>query len=113
MTAYLPSRRTAWIVGALVDRFGAGRMTLVTAGICLAGAVWPLPSRMVALARFGTAIGLMWVAQNAGIAGANLVAGWLNDRAGAGAANPAGYDAMLVFFGTASVLGAPARCCCG
>ncbi|PTT80021.1 MFS transporter [Pelomonas sp. HMWF004] len=68
--------------------------------------MWPLASRLVAPARFGTAIGLMWVAQNAGIAGANLVAGWLNDRAGAGATNPAGYDAMLVFFGTASTLGA-------
>ena len=55
--------------------------------------------------RFGTAIGLMWVAQNAGIGGANLAAGWLNDRAGASAANPAGYDAMMAFFGTASVLG--------
>ncbi|HEY0955282.1 MAG TPA: MFS transporter [Roseateles sp.] len=67
--------------------------------------MWPLASRLVAPGRFGTAIGLMWVAQNAGIAGANLVAGWLNDRAGASAANPAGYDAMMLFFGTASTLG--------
>jgi len=67
--------------------------------------MWPLASRLVAPNRFGTAIGLMWVAQNAGISGANLAAGWLNDRAGASAANPAGYDAMMAFFGTASVLG--------
>ena len=67
--------------------------------------MWPLASRIVAPNRFGTAIGLMWVAQNAGISGANLVAGWLNDRAGAGAANPAGYAAMMEFFGIASVLG--------
>lgn len=67
--------------------------------------MWPLTSRLVAPARFGTAIGLMWVAQNAGIAGANLAAGWLNDRAGASAANPAGYDAMMLFFGVASVAG--------
>lgn len=67
--------------------------------------MWPLASRLVAPARFGTAIGLMWVAQNAGISGANLVAGWLNDRAGASAANPAGYDGMMLFFGVASVAG--------
>ena len=67
--------------------------------------MWPLTSRLVAPARFGTAIGLMWVAQNAGISGANLVAGWLNDRAGASAANPGGYADMMVFFGTASVAG--------
>lgn len=67
--------------------------------------MWPLASRLVPPARFGTAIGLMWVAQNAGISGANLVAGWLNDRASASAANPAGYDGMMLFFGLASVAG--------
>ncbi len=67
--------------------------------------MWPLTSKLVPPARFGTAIGLMWVVQNAGIAGANLVAGWLNDRAGASAANPAGYDPMMLFFGAASALG--------
>ncbi len=68
--------------------------------------MWPLTSKLVGPARFGTAIGLMWVIQNAGIAGANLVAGWLNTRSGASAQNPAGYDAMMLFFGIASVLGA-------
>jgi len=67
--------------------------------------MWPLTSRLVAPQRFGTAIGLMWVVQNAGIGAANLIAGWLNDRAGASAANPAGYDAMLSFFGAASTAG--------
>ena len=67
--------------------------------------MWPLTSRLVAPNRFGTAIGLMWVVQNAGISGANMVAGWLNDRAGASAANPAGYDAMMWFFGLTSVAG--------
>ena len=47
----------------------------------------------------------MWVVQNAGIAGANLVAGWLNDTAGASAHNPAGYQPMMLFFGAASALG--------
>jgi MFS family permease len=67
--------------------------------------MWPLTSRLVAPNRFGTAIGLMWVVQNAGISGANMVAGWLNDRAGASAANPAGYDPMMWFFGLTSVAG--------
>lgn len=67
--------------------------------------MWPLTSRLVAPNRFGTAIGLMWVVQNAGIGAANVVAGWLNDRYGAGAAHPAGYDAMLGFFGMASAAG--------
>jgi hypothetical protein len=47
----------------------------------------------------------MWVIQNAGIGGANLVAGWLNDRAGASAINPAGYLPMMEFFIAASVVG--------
>ena len=67
--------------------------------------MWPMATRLVAPNRFGTAVGLMWVAQNAGISGANLVAGWLNDRAGASAANPSGYGAMMAFFGIAGVLG--------
>lgn len=67
--------------------------------------MWPLTSKLVAPARFGTALGLLWVAQNAGIAAANLIAGRLNDLAGAGAQNPAGYQPMMVFFGTASAVG--------
>jgi MFS family permease len=67
--------------------------------------MWPLTSRLVPAARFGTALGLMWVVQNAGIAGANLMAGWLNDAAGASAANPAGYQPMMLFFTTTSTLG--------
>jgi MFS family permease len=60
--------------------------------------MWPLSARVVPAARYGTALGLMWVVQNAAIAGANLVAGQLNDRFGAGAANPAGYQPMMLFF---------------
>ena len=67
--------------------------------------MWPLTSKLLPPKRFGTGIGLMWVVQNAGIAGANMVAGWLNDRAGAGAQNPAGYEPMMIFFGGASLLG--------
>jgi MFS family permease len=67
--------------------------------------MWPLTSKLVSPERFGTALGLMWVVQNAGIAGANLVAGWLNDWTAASAQNPAGYQPMMLFFGAASTLG--------
>jgi MFS family permease len=67
--------------------------------------MWPLVSRLVPADRFGTALGFMFVVQNAGIAGANLVAGALNDRAGASAHNPAGYLPMMHFFIGASALG--------
>ena len=67
--------------------------------------MWPLLSKLVAPERLGTALGLMWVVQNAGIAGANLVAGGLNDAARASALNPAGYEPMMRFFGVSSALG--------
>jgi MFS family permease len=67
--------------------------------------MWPLASKLVAAERLGTALGLMFVVQNAGVAGANLVAGWLNDGAGASAANPAGYLPMMWFFGLTSAAG--------
>jgi MFS family permease len=67
--------------------------------------IWPLTSKLVSPRRFGTALGLMWAVQNAGIGGANLVAGWLNDGAHASARNPAGYQPMTLFFTAASALG--------
>ena len=67
--------------------------------------MWPLLSKLVKPNQFGTALGLMWVVQNAGIAAANLVAGRLNDAAGASAANPQGYQPMMLFFGVAGSLG--------
>jgi nitrate/nitrite transporter NarK len=95
----------------LVMAAGRGGLGLATVLIGVSyslvpAAMWPLVSRLVEPARFGTAIGLMWVIQNAGIAGANLVAGRLNDLAGAGAAHPAGYGPMMAFFTGASALGA-------
>jgi MFS family permease len=67
--------------------------------------MWPLTAKLVPEARLGTALGLMWVVQNAGMAGANLVAGWLNDTYGASAANPAGYQPMMLYFFISSALG--------
>jgi len=67
--------------------------------------MWPLTSKLVSPTRFGTALGLMSVVQNAGIAGANLAAGTLNDWSSASAHNPAGYQPMMLFFGAVSSLG--------
>ena len=67
--------------------------------------MWPLTAKIVPEAYLGTALGLMWVVQNAGMAGANLVAGWLNDVYGASAQNPAGYQPMMWYFFLSSALG--------
>lgn len=67
--------------------------------------MWPLTARLVHESRLGTALGLMWVVQNAGMAGANLVAGWLNDAYGASVVNPDGYEPMMLFFFFTSALG--------
>jgi MFS family permease len=67
--------------------------------------MWPLTAKLVPQARLGTAIGLMWVVQNAGMAGANIVAGWLNDSYRAGPLNPAGYEPMMIYFFLSSALG--------
>jgi MFS family permease len=67
--------------------------------------LWPLASKLVSPARVGTAFGLIAVAQNVGIAGTNLIAGSVNDSAGAGPDNPGGYDSMMLFFGVTSALG--------
>ncbi len=61
--------------------------------------IWPATAMLVEPRRLGTAYGLINMLQNVGLAACNLAAGWLNDRAHAGPRNPAGYDAMLWFFG--------------
>jgi MFS family permease len=60
--------------------------------------LWPLASRLVPELRLGTALALLSVGLNVGIAGANLAAGRLNDLFGAGAVNPAGYEPMMTLF---------------
>ena len=60
--------------------------------------IWPATAMLVEKRRLGTAYGLINLLQSLGLALANSAAGWLNDRFGAGPANPAGYDAMLGFF---------------
>lgn len=67
--------------------------------------MWPLVARLVPHDRLGTALAIMWVVLNAAIAGANLVAGMLNDDFGASAGNPDGYRPMMLFFLASGALG--------
>ena len=60
--------------------------------------IWPATTLIVEPKRLGTALGLITLIQALGMAASNLVAGWLADKAGASAANPAGYSVMLWFF---------------
>ena len=59
--------------------------------------MWPSVAYVVEENKLGTAYGLMTMIQNIGLFGFNLLVGALNDRAGAGAANPAGYHAGMVW----------------
>jgi MFS family permease len=65
--------------------------------------IWPATTMIVRREQLGTALGLITLVQALGIAGSNLIAGDLADRAGAGAAHPAGYDAVIGFFGVVSL----------
>jgi len=67
--------------------------------------LWPAVSKYVEPHQLGTAYGLMTMMQSAGVMVANLGAGYLNDVSGASAGNPAGYSAMLWFFGLTSLAG--------
>jgi MFS family permease len=60
--------------------------------------LWPSVVKLVKKHQLGTAYGLMFMVQAIGVAAANMIAGMLNDAAGASADNPAGYAPMLIFF---------------
>jgi MFS family permease len=60
--------------------------------------IWPATTLIVEPRRLGTALGLITLIQALGMAASNLAAGWLADKAGAGAQNPGGYALMLWFF---------------
>jgi MFS family permease len=60
--------------------------------------MWPSVVYLVDQARLGTALGLMTMIQNVGLAGYNLLIGWANDHWGAGADNPAGYRPGMWLF---------------
>jgi len=67
--------------------------------------IWPSTAMLVEPARLGTAFGLINVLQSLGMGALNLAAGWLNDQAGAGPHNPAGYGPMLWMFFLFSLAG--------
>ena len=60
--------------------------------------LWPSVVKLVEAKRLGTAYGLLFMLQNAGMTATNLVAGWLNDLYNAGVSNPDGYQPMILFF---------------
>jgi MFS family permease len=117
------------LIGLLVDRFGrhallltVGALALPLSFVMLASSslnwatvligisfsmvpavLWPSVARYVSAGQLGTAFGLMTALQQLGVFVANIAAGGLNDLNGAGAGNPAGYDAMLWFFGLLSL----------
>jgi MFS family permease len=66
--------------------------------------IWPSTAMLVEPRRLGTAFGLINLLQNLFLAASNLAAGWLADRAHAGPGHPAGYDAMLWYFGLLSLV---------
>ncbi len=84
---------------------GIGTLLIGVSFSLVPAVMWPLLAKLVPANRLGTALGLMWVALNAGIAGANLIAGWLNDASGAGALNPGGYQPMMWYFFLSSAAG--------
>ncbi len=66
--------------------------------------MWPSVAYIVGQSKLGTAYGLMTMIQNVGLAGFNLLIGSVNDSAGAGAANPAGYTPGMWIFSTLGIL---------
>lgn len=76
-----------------------------TAFSLIPAVMWPAVAYIVDQARLGTAYGLMTLVQNVELAGFNLLVGWANDRAGAGAHNPAGYNPGMWIFSTLGLAG--------
>jgi len=58
--------------------------------------IWPSVAYIVEQKRLGTALGLMTMIQNSGMASMNYFLGLANDTAHAGETNPAGYHPMLL-----------------
>lgn len=69
------------------------------------GVMWPSVAYIVDQSKLGTALGLMTLVQNVGLAGFNLVIGWANDSSGAGVANPGGYALGMWIFSVLGIVG--------
>lgn len=91
------------VLAALPGSAGLSTALLGVSFSLLPAVLWPTVVRYVSAEHLGTGYGLMTTLQNAGLFGANLIAGYLNDTSAASAANPAGYAPMLWFFGLLSL----------
>jgi MFS family permease len=103
-------RSLAMMIGSLLlpmsflGLFGYGwglEFTMLMLGISFSlipAIMWPSVVKLTTSDKLGTAYGLLFMIQNAGMMTANIVAGRLNDVNNAGADNPAGYLPMLIFF---------------
>jgi MFS family permease len=67
--------------------------------------IWPSVAYLVPQRTLGTALGLMTMIQNSGMASMNWILGRANDAAGASASNPAGYLPMLKILTTLGFIG--------
>jgi MFS family permease len=82
--------------------------TMGTMGIAFAlipAVMWPSVAYIVDQKKLGTALGLMTMIQNIGLAGLNLLIGWANDYSHASAANPNGYRLGMWLFSVLGILG--------
>jgi MFS family permease len=91
------------VLGTVSGGAGLSTALLGVSFSFLPAVLWPTVVRYAPPEHLGTAYGLMTTLQNAGLFGANLIAGHLNDVSGAGAGNAAGYAPMLWFFGLLSL----------
>jgi len=67
--------------------------------------MWPSVAYIVEQSKLGTALGLMTMIQNIGLAGFNLLIGWSNDHWAASATNPTGYRPGMWMFSVLGLLG--------
>ncbi|MGB6604436.1 MAG: MFS transporter [Steroidobacteraceae bacterium] len=91
------------VLGTVPDGAGLSTALLGVSFSFLPAVLWPTVVRYAPPEHLGTAYGLMTSLQNAGLFGANVIAGHLNDVSGAAAGNAAGYTPMLWFFGLLSL----------
>lgn len=83
-------------------------LVIVTLGVVFSlipAVMWPSVAYIVDARRLGSAYALMTFCQQLGWAAVPFVVGFLNDRAGAGPDNPAGYAGSMWFYTALSSLG--------
>jgi MFS family permease len=66
--------------------------------------MWPSVAYLVEQSKLGTALGLMTMIQNIGLAGFNFLIGWSNDNWAASETNPAGYTPGMWMFSSLGLL---------